>query len=250
VPLPRTGVSFVDTADAFATLMTEILGYDRFAVHGSDLGAMVTAQLGHKYADHVITLHTTAPGTMDFIGGERPWDIGGPPPKGVPQEIRNVIIAWQSKIAAHVAAHVLDPQSLAYGMHDSPAALAAWLLVRRYKYSDCRGRLENSFSRDDLCTLLTIYWATECFVSSVRYYREAALKPWRPSHDKTPVVQAPTGVSHFTVDIPAVLFTPDTISRYYNLVYYRQYNSGGHFAAVESPEVIVNDIIATVAAAR
>jgi len=250
VPLPRTGVSFVDTADAFATLMTEILGYDRFAVHGSDLGAMVTAQLGHKYADHVITLHTTAPGTMDFIGGERPWDIGGPPPKGVPQEIRNVIIAWQSKIAAHVAAHVLDPQSLAYGMHDSPAALAAWLLVRRYKYSDCRGRLENSFSRDDLCTLLTIYWATECFVSSVRYYREAALKPWRPSHDKTPVVQAPTGVSHFTVDIPAVLFTPDTISRYYNLVYYRQHDSGGHFAAAESPEVIVNDIIATVAAAR
>lgn len=248
-PLPRAGVNFLDTADAFATLMTGILGYERFAVHGSDFGAIVTAQLGHKYADRVIALHTTSPGRLDFIGGERPWDLGGLPPLGISAEIRRSIIAWQSKIAAHVAAHVLDPQTLAYGMHDSPAALAAWFLVRRYMYSDCRGKLENSFSRDDLCTLLTIYWATESFVSSVRYYRDAAINPWQPSHDKKPVVQAATGVSHFTVDMPAVIVNRDAIARYYNLVYYRQYETGGHFAAAESPEVVVNDILATVAAA-
>ncbi len=248
-PLPRAGVNFVETADALATLMTDILGYERFAAHGSDFGAIVAAQLGHKYPDRVIALHTTAPGRLDFMSGERPWDLGGLPPPGVPEEIRRSIISWQSKIAAHVAAHVLDPQTLAYGMHDSPAALAAWFLVRRYMYSDCRGKLENSFSRDDLCTLLTIYWATESFVSSVRYYREAALHPWQPSHDKKPVVQAPTGVSHFTVDMPDVLANPDVIGRYYNLVYYRQYETGGHFAAAESPEVVVNDIVATVAAA-
>jgi microsomal epoxide hydrolase len=248
-PLPRSGVDFVDTADVFATLMTRILGYKRFAVHGSDFGAIVTAQLGHKYADRVIALHSTSPGRLDFMSSERPWDLGGLPPPGIPEETRHSIIAWQSKIAAHVATHVLDPQTLAYGMHDSPAGLAAWFLVRRYMYSDCRGKLENSFSRDDLCTLVTIYWATESFVSSVRYYREAALKPWQPSHDRKPVVQAPTGVSHFTVDMPAALASREAIGRHYNLVYYRQYESGGHFAAAESPEAIVNDIVATVAAA-
>src|SRR5438132_2837179 len=109
--------------------------------------------------------------------------------------------------------------------------------------------LETSFRAADLCTLRTIYWATESFVSSVRYYRDAAVKPWQPYHDKKPVVQAPTGVSHFTVDMPAVITNRDAIARYYNLVYYRQYETGGHFAAAESPEVIVNDVIATVAAA-
>jgi pimeloyl-ACP methyl ester carboxylesterase len=249
-PLPRAGVNFVETADVFATLMTDVLGYERFAVHGSDFGAIVTSQLGHKYAERVIALHTTSPGRMDFMSGERPWDLGGLPPQGIPDDIRQSIIAWQSKVTAHVAAHVLDPQSLAYGMHDSPAALAAWFLVRRYMYSDCRGRLENSFSRDDLCTLLTIYWATESFVTSIRYYREAALQPWRASHDRKPVVEAPSGVSHFLVDMPAVITNRDVIGRYYNLVLYRQYETGGHFAAAESPEVVVDDIIATVAAAR
>jgi pimeloyl-ACP methyl ester carboxylesterase len=249
-PLPRAGVSFVETADAFATLMTRILGYERFAVHGSDFGSVVAAQLGHKYADRVIALHTTSPGRLDFLSGERPWDLGGVPASGLPDGIRRSIIEWQSKIAAHVAVHVLDPQTLSYGMHDSPAALAAWFLVRRYMYSDCRGDLENSFSRDDLCTLLTIYWATESFVSSVRYYREAALARWRPSHDRKPVVEAPTGVSHFIVDMPTVIINREAIGRYYNLLHYRQYETGGHFAAAESPEVVVDDIIGTVAAAR
>jgi hypothetical protein len=195
----------------------------------------------------VIALHTTAPGTPDFFGGERPWDIGGgPPPAQIPPAIRDAIIRWQASVAAHVAVHILDPQSLSYGPHDSPAALAAWILNRRYHYSDCRGRLENSFSRDDLCTLLTLYWATESFVTSVRYYREAALSTWHPSHDRRPIVQAPTGVSHFTVDVPQEVITEDVIRRTYNLVYYRRRDTGGHFAAAESPDEVVEDIRATV----
>jgi len=124
-------VTFVDTANAFAVLMNEILSYERFAVHGSDMGAIVSALLGHKYADRIIALHTTAPGILDqFLGGERPWDIGGQPPAELPADIRRTIIDWQAGITAHVAVHTLDPQSLAYGTHDSPTALAAWILAR------------------------------------------------------------------------------------------------------------------------
>src|SRR5438270_784478 len=80
-----TGVSYPDTPDAFALLMRDVLGYRRFAIHASDFGGIIAAQLGHKYADRVISLHTTAPGRPDFFGGERPWDIGGgPPPSQAP----------------------------------------------------------------------------------------------------------------------------------------------------------------------
>jgi pimeloyl-ACP methyl ester carboxylesterase len=156
------------------------------------------------------------------------------------------MIRWQAAVAAHVGVHILDPQSLSYGPHDSPAALAAWLLNRRYHYSDCGGRLENSFSRDDLCTLLTLYWASESFVTSVRYYREAALSGWQPSHDRVPIVQAPTGVSHFTLDVPPEVLSEEIIRLNYNLVYYRRHDTGGHFAAAESPDAVARDIRATV----
>lgn len=250
-PLPRTGIAVPEAADAFATLMTDVLGYQRFVVHASDLGGVIAAQLGHKHYERIIALHTTAPGPPNFFGGERPWDIGGgAPPAQLPPAVRERILQWQASTAAHVAAHVLDPQSLSYGPHDSPAALAAWILNRRYHYSDCRGDLANSFSRDDLCTLLTLYWATESFVTSVRFYREAALHPWSRSHDLQPVVQAPTGVTQFTVDLPREMLNEDVIRMMYNLVYYRQREVGGHFAAAESPEAVVEDIRTTVERAR
>ena len=234
----------------FASLMTDVLGYERFATHSSDFGGIVTSQLGHKYADRIIASHTTAPGVLTLWNGERPWDLIGAPPHSAPEDIRRALIDWQAGVAAHVAVHVLDPQSLAYGPHDSPAALAAWFLVRRYKYSDCRGSLDNSFSRDDLCSLLTLYWATESFVTSVRYYRETSLHQWRPSHAMTPVVQAPTGVSHFLPEMPAALADPDQLALYFNLVYFNRHERGGHFAAAEAPEAVVAGILATVAAAR
>lgn len=245
-PLPRTGVSTIETADVFATLMTEVLGYPRFVIHASDFGGIVAAQLGHKHFDKVIAIHTTAPGTPNFFGGERPWDLVGPPPPGLPAATREAIVQWQAATAAHVTVHMLDPQSLSYGPHDSPAALAAWILNRRYHYSDCHGRLENSFSRDDLCTLLTLYWVTESFVTSVRYYREAGFTPWSPSHTRKPVVPAPTGVSHFTADITSGILAEEIVRKNYNVVYFRRRDAGGHFAAAESPNEIYDDINATV----
>jgi pimeloyl-ACP methyl ester carboxylesterase len=244
-PLPRTGISTFDTADVLAKLMTQVIGHQRFAVHASDFGGIVAAQLGHKYSESVIAIHSTAPGTPDFFTGERPWDPIGPPPSEAPSAFREAVLKWQAATAAHLTVHMLDPQSLSYGPHDSPVALAAWVLNRRYHYSDCRGHLENSFDRDELCTLLTLYWASECFVTSVRYYREAALSHWQPSHRDTPTVKVPTGVTHFTADPTATLVSEEFVSLIYNLVYFRSRETGGHFAAAESPDAVDEDIRAT-----
>ena len=89
------------------------------------------------------------------------------------------------------------PQTIAFALNDSPAGLCSWILEKRRPWSDCHGDLERRFSKDDLCTTMTIYWATQTYGTSARYYYEATHHPWKPSHDRTPVVEAPTGAAVF-----------------------------------------------------
>lgn len=122
-------------------------------------------------------------------------------------------------------------------------ALCAWLLERRRAWSDCGGDIERRFSKDDLLINATLYWATETFGSSIRYYAEAANRRWRPSHPRWPVVEAPTGISYFVPD--SGLGPTDQHKAYYNLVYTREHLTGGHFAPAEEPARVVEDIRAT-----
>ena len=90
---------------------------------------------------------------------------------------REAMIAWEKRFASHVAVQHLDPQTLAYAMHDSPLGLCAWILERRRAWSDCRGEVETRFSKDDLLTTMMLYWLTDSFVTSVRFYYEAGADP-------------------------------------------------------------------------
>lgn len=242
-PLRKSGINFWKTADLWQKLMTETLGYKRYAAHGGDWGAMVTSQLAHKYADSLIGVHVSAPMRLDAFSRARPYDLLGDYIGDLPPDIAAHAIKIERNLASHVAVHMLDPQTLAYAMNDSPVGLLAWLLERRRAWSDCHGDVESRFSKDDLLTNATLYWATESFSTTVRYYTEAARQPWAPSHDRQPVFQAPSGISIFRGD-GAGLFADATVPLY-NAHFVKAHESGGHFAAAEEPEAVIDDIRAT-----
>src|SRR6266700_4126491 len=89
----------------------------------------------------------------------------------------------------------IPPQTAAHGLDDSPVALCAWLVEKRRSWSDCGGDVERRFTKDELLTAMTLYWVTESYGTSARFYYEAVHERWQPSHDRTPVIEAPTAIA-------------------------------------------------------
>lgn len=243
-PLSTPGINFWRTADLWHTLMTQTLGFEKFCAQGGDWGALVTAQLGHKYADSLTGIHLTNVIPLTLFNHQRPWDItaGTFVPEDLPPAELEAALHAQRKIASHVAVQILDPQTLAYGLHDSPVGLLAWLLERRRSWGDTGGDVESRFSKDHLLTTTMLYWLTDSFVTSARYYAEAAHNPWHPSHDRSPVVEAPTGVTYLGGDIGGLR---GDIESQFNMQYSKAHSSGGHFAPKENPQAVIEDIRAT-----
>jgi pimeloyl-ACP methyl ester carboxylesterase len=124
-PSPRAGISFSDTTDLWHRLMTEQLGYDRYAASGGDWGALISSQLCHKHAAHLHGVHLMHPMLLDQFNSERPWDVTARAwDTGKTRPPANVM-----KFASRFAVQVLNPQTLAY-VTDSPVGLLAWLLER------------------------------------------------------------------------------------------------------------------------
>ncbi|MGI8449637.1 MAG: hypothetical protein ACR2MP_21160 [Streptosporangiaceae bacterium] len=138
--------------------MTGVLGCSKYAAGGCDVGALVTGQLGHKYADELYGIHIGSALKLTLFNGDRAWDLSGgqPLPDNLPPAVRARIVALERRFAAHLAAHVLDPGTLGYGLADSPAGMLAWILERWATWSDNGGDVETVFSRDDLLTHATI----------------------------------------------------------------------------------------------
>lgn len=247
-PLLKTGINYWRTADIWVELMQEVLGYDRFAAHGGDWGNLITAQLGHKYADRLIGIHVTGAIPLTVLANPEETALLGRPTTTPEQAKANPDLIEPSvlrprPVSAHVVVQLQEPQTLAYAMHDSPMGLCAWILHRRYWWTDNdRGAraVEQAFSKDHLLTLMMLYWATDAFVTSARYYAEVVKNPWKPSHDRKPVVETPTGITFLAQDMTSQGrgWTED----YFNLTFTRARERGGHFAAGEVPMDIVEDI--------
>ncbi len=234
-PLVRAGVDVAAIADMWVKLMTEELGYTRFAAHGGDWGALITAQLAHAHAEHLIGAHlglavipgVNRQGVADEYTEEEQWMVA-----------RNAESV--DTITSHVAVHRLDPQTLAYGLADSPLGTAAWIWERRRNWSDCDGDVERAFDRDHLCTTASIYWCTGSITSSLRLYFEHFGKPWPLVHERHPVLEAPSAIAVFPKD---VVHTPrSVIEREANLKRYTVMPRGGHFGAAEAPELLVDEL--------
>ena len=125
-------------------------------------------------------------------------------------------------------------------LNDSPVGLLSWIVEKLRSWSDCHGDLETRFSKDDLRTVVMIYWVTQSHGTSARYYYEAAHDPWKPLHARMPVVEAPTGISVLPAEFAGA--PRRWVQRYYNLKQKRHHASGGHYGAWEEPEAIVMDV--------
>lgn len=236
-PLTTTGINFWRTADLWVQLMQDVLGYGRFGAHGDDWGALVTAQLGHKHADKIIGSHFTLMAPLDvFVGQLPPASAYAADEQGWYE--RN--LHFFSAESGYSAIQMTKPQTLAFALNDSPVGQCAWILEKRRTWSDCGGDVERRFSKDELLTTITLYWATQSAGTSARYYYECVHNPWRPAHTRTPVVEAPTGVAVFDKEV--ILMPRQWAKQYYNLQHWARYPSGGHFAPMEEPAVLVDDI--------
>ncbi|MGH7961935.1 MAG: alpha/beta fold hydrolase, partial [Candidatus Binatia bacterium] len=226
------------TADLWVKLMQDVLGYQKFAAQGGDWGAFVSAQLGHKYADRLIGIHVHMVIPLDILsgGGLPEASEYGPDEKGWFEKTLGFFMAE----SGYAQLQTTKPQTLSYGLHDSPVGLASWLVEKRRTWSDCGGDVEKRFTKDDLLNTVSLYWLTQSFGTSARYYYEAAHNPWQPSHNRTPVVEAPTGCAVFLQEV--ALMPHRWAERYYNLKRWTRMPSGGHFASMEEPEALVQEI--------
>ena len=232
-PLETEGMFFNPVADLWVKLMAR-LGYDRFATQGGDIGSFVSARLGHKYPDRIIGVHLHLAGAVM-------------PPYPTPEDYAPEEMAWGAKFAAFMAQgsgymqiQRTRPQTIAFAMHDSPVGLAAWMIDKRRAWSDCGGDVESVFTKDDLITNAMLYWLTDTYASSARHYYKTKPEALAPVHDRQPPVEAPTALLQFKGDV--WLQPRKWAERYYNLQRWNVAERGGHFAPMEQPDVLVEDI--------
>jgi hypothetical protein len=189
----------------------------------------------------LIGIHSTHPFPLPPFVGERPWSMAEATAALTAGTTDHAAaLAWEKRFVSHVAVHMLDPQTLAFALHDSPVGLASWLVERRRSWSDCGGDVERRFSKDDLLTSISLYWLTDSFASSIRYYAEAPNSGWKPLRNSLPAIPTPTGLSLFRPDLPPG--SRDWMRDYFNLKLLREHDSGGHFAPAENPEAVITDL--------
>ncbi|HEX3527579.1 MAG TPA: epoxide hydrolase [Thermoanaerobaculia bacterium] len=225
-------------ADLWAALMTQRLGYERYGAHGGDWGTTVTEHLARSYSDSVVGIHLTdVPFSHLF---EKPKDLSASEKKFIARSKK-----WQQEEGAYAMIQGTKPQSLGYGLNDSPAGLAAWIVEKFRSWSDCDGDIETRFTKDELLTNLTVYWATETINSSFRFYYDAMnagamtwivemVKKWVGSS------KVPTGFASF----PRDLLPPprEWAERFFNIQRWTEMPRGGHWAAMEEPELLAEDL--------
>lgn len=222
-------------ADIWAKLMTDVLGYQKFSAAGGDLGTTVTRELAVKYPDRVTAIHLTDTGYP--IGAEDMSNASGELKKFLADCQR-----WWMTEGAYIMMHSSKPQTLAYSLQDSPVGLAAWVTEKFFAWSDNKGDLENSFTRDQLLTHIMIYWVTGTIGSAIYTYAENARAVFmQPGGPKPPAkVTAPTAVASFPKD--AVPVVRDWAEMNVNVQQFTQMPAGGHFGAWEEPALYSRDI--------
>lgn len=219
----RTPMSEGAIADLWLKLMRDVLGYPQFTAAGGDVGSIVTKHLAFKYPEAVQAIHLTDVG---YPTGQEDFSTMSPPEL----EFAGFIQQWWFQNGAYAMMQMTKPQTLAYGLTDSPVAWAAWTMNL---LSDETGK---RFTRDEMLTNIMIYWVTETIASSARsYYEGAHAEDAMQPGDR---VEVPSAVAHCELDAP---LPREWAERNVNLQYYSELPSG-HFAAWEVPEAFVNDL--------
>jgi microsomal epoxide hydrolase len=226
----RFGVEAI--AETCADLMTDVLGYRRFAAQGGDWGAFVTSRLGYQFAERLIGIH------VNLLAVRRD-----------PKMLENPTA--EEKLFLGQLNHFLKeetgyqwiqgtrPTTLAFGLTDSPAGLAAWIVEKFRSWSDNDGDVESAISRDEMLTNIMLYWATGAIGSSFWPYYARAHGPWPIPEGAR--ITVPTGYAQFPKEI---LQPPRSVAErsYGDIRRWTEMEKGGHFAALEQPEALAREI--------
>ena len=215
-------------------LMHDVLGYERYAAQGGDWGALVTSAAALRHPESVIGLHLNMQGYRGKTGGgARPLD----------DEEKAWLARARAAFAEDMAYFAIQgtrPTSLGYGLHDSPAGLLGWLLEKFTAWTDCGGDLENAVTRDEFLTNLMLYWTTGSIASAARIYYEHIHTGGRGTLAPGERIETPTAMAVFPREI---LVGPRRwVERAYNVVRWTEMPRGGHFAALEQPELLAADV--------
>ena len=218
-------------ASLFHKLMTEELGYTKFFAQGGDWGSSITEQIAIEYPDALLGYHMTDIPYYHLFAIP-PNDLTAPEKKFMEAGKK-----WQVKEGGYAMLQSSLPQTLGYGLNDSPAGLAAWIIEKFYRWSDCNGNLENCFSKDELLNNLNIYWLTQTINSANRIYYETAQQA-PPGNFKK--IEVPAAITMYPKDL--VIAPKEYAERIYNVQQWNEMKKGGHFAAMEQPELFSEDI--------
>jgi pimeloyl-ACP methyl ester carboxylesterase len=218
----------IAVAGLWAELM-DALGYDRFVAAGGDIGSHVSRYLALDFPDRVRAVHRTDAGI--------PVTLPGIELTAQERAFVEDASAWNLSEGAYAAMHRTKPQTEAVGLTDSPAGLAAWIVEKLRSWSDCHGDLESRFSKDEILTLVTMYWLTGTIGSSMRMYNaNSAIAPAQLARR----VEVPSGFALFPGDI--VRPPREWLDRTANMVRVSEPPRGGHFAAFEEPELYAQEL--------
>lgn len=227
-PQPSQLPAAVPTHELWHRLMRHELGFDRYAVHGGDLGAGISTRLAAAHPDNVVGAHLLAIADPE---------VSDPDTVTAEEDayLRSAS-TWFADEGAYEHQQQTRPMTLAYGLTDSPVGLLGWLLEKYRNWSDSHGDVTRTFSPDFLLTQASLYWFTNSIGTSFRPYYEHALGTLGPIGRIT----VPTALAVF----PADLVTPPRswAERRYNLRRYTRMPRGGHFAALEVPDLLTDDI--------
>jgi microsomal epoxide hydrolase len=226
---PRFGVP--EIAATFAALMTDVLGYGRFGAQGGDWGSFVSARIAADHPERLAGIHLNMMPLRRDVPRDRP--AGSSEEAAYLKELEGFL----REETGYQWIQGTRPQTLAYGLTDSPAGLAGWIVEKLQRWTDCGGDVEKSLSRDDILTNVTIYWVTGSINASFWPYYDRLHRGWPLPASR---IDVPTGYAEFPREI---LHPPRAwAERAFDIRRWTRMPRGGHFAALEAPDLLVEEI--------
>jgi pimeloyl-ACP methyl ester carboxylesterase len=229
----RPGFGPEQIAEVNAQLMAR-LGYERYGIQGGDWGSIVSRWHAFNHPDNAVGLH------INMVVAAPPRDVDDPNEGVPPEELarsRERQAFYNTDENGYSRIQGTRPQTLGYALNDSPAGQAAWIVEKFRAWCDCDGDPETIFTKDELLTNVMLYWVNETATSSARLYYESGRAPTsRPMG----WIEVPTGAAIFPQELS--IAPRKWVEAGYNLVHWTEMPRGGHFAAMEQPELLVADL--------